>query len=244
MNAAPVSPDPKLLGLWNVKISPCNTTRTKWEIHVAAIDFDKANRLATQWIAQNLPTQVKRIDGIPCANCDEVCSVSRIGSGNKSVFPYVAAVTGMSGFVLFEPALKVNERIAMSRHGNNAIPLWEVTLEEHPYPLYVIATDFASAGDVAKKWLREVSFEDEMVEANLRQDLFEDGLELVSDQDVIDNGARQLLEQGDTGQSPFDDIFEIAVTSVQRLDSFVVMDEKIAAMNPRSSIPATGSRLQ
>jgi hypothetical protein len=204
MNAAPVSSEPTL-ALWNVKISPCNTTKTKWEIHVVATDFEKANGLAVQWIAQNLPTQVKRIDGIPCANCDEVCSVSRIGSGAKSVFPYVTAVMEMSGLILFEPALKINERIA--------------------------------------KWLKEVSFEDELAEADLRQDLFEDSLDLVPDHEIIENGAKPLLELGDIGSSPFDDIFDISVTSVKRLDSFVVMDEKIVAINPRSPVP-TGSRRQ
>ena len=242
MNAAPVSSEPTL-ALWNVKISPCNTTKTKWEIHVVATDFEKANSLAVQWIAQNLPTQVRRIDGIPCANCDEVCSVSRIGSGAKSVFPYVTAVMEMSGLILFEPALKINERIAMSESGHNATPLWAVTLEEHPYLLYVVASDFSCAGDIAKKWLKEVSFEDEMAEADLRQDLFEDSLDLVPDHEIIENGAKPLLELGDIGSSPFDDIFDISVTSVKRLDSFVVMDEKIVAINPMSPVP-TGSRRQ
>ena len=82
-----------------------------------------------------------------------------------------------------------------------------------------------------------------MAEADLRQDLFEDSLDLVPDHEIIENGAKPLLELGDIGSSPFDDIFDISVTSVKRLDSFVVMDEKIVAINPRSPVP-TGSRRQ
>lgn len=239
MKSTPLNSNPEPLSLWNVKIGPCDTKRNKWVIHVAATNVEYAKRLAGQWIGQNLPSHVKRIDGIPCANCEEACSVSRLGSG--SVSPYVAAVSLVNGLILYDPDLQVVERVAMSQTNHSAFPLWAVTLEEHPYPLYVIANNFASAGDIAKKWMKEVSFEDERMEADIRQDLYEEGLETVSEDEII-RGAKPLLENGFAEEGLFEDIFEVSVTSVKRIDSFVVMDEMNPAENPKSAIPMTDSQ--